>query len=278
MNRWGDPCEEISFVRQIQAAASHFGIRGNELSNGLKNFFDRCFDLESDRQAVIALRGMACETLDGFGPREEVDIEHMRRVLARNHPLSGPADKYQRLRGKRQLAKMRQNLPPPPSLARLKPGPAMSDDPKVAELLAVKWPDDPRERAALMAELREKYFVYLDELRKAKRLRMREVAHLLGVTVQLATCWKVRRAARPDLPQRRLGNGGGYTQLTKVQERAIVAEYRKRPGGQTLRDFCRRLRRDGLFVHTDQTAIRVLRKSGDMRRRRGRPRKRRTTI
>jgi hypothetical protein len=275
VNRFGNPCTVASFLRQMSVMGNLLGVRSDVMAKSFMVFFDRCFEKESDRTSVIALRGRASEVFDDPVRADKVcSIGRLREVLRRNHPLAGPIEAYQGIRGRRLLAKLPHNLPRPPSKARLKPGPAMATDPVVLSLLKLPRPDNTAEREALSQTLRERHFVHLDDLRKIGELRLREMAYLLQTTVARANTWRLRRQAHPDLPQRDMHTGRRYKKIDTFWKSKLVSEFRKRPAGETNWAFCQRMKLDG-FPHAVNTAFKFLRRVGEIRRLRGRPRRRR---
>lgn len=276
VNRFGRHCTTSSFTIQMRTMGNFLGIRGEEMSKAIKGFFDRCFDGERDRAAVNALRGRGSPLFDSpFRLKAVTDIERLRKVLVRNHPLAGPIEAYQGVRGRRLLEKLPSNLPAAPQAARLKPGAAMATDAVVLSLLKLPRPDDPAEREALSQRLRERHFVHLDDLRKAGLLRLREVAFLLQATTARANTWRLRRLARPDLPQRSLQAERRWKTIDADWKRRLIAEFRLPRAGESNWAFCERMSAEHGFPHPPVSAFRFLRREGEIRRPRGRPRHRR---
>jgi len=265
----GKRCDITQLRNPFYILGKSLGFPGWGLTTRLNEFFDRCFDRESDRAAVVALRGMReaaidAGVLDDAIAEAAADPVRLRRVLERNHPLAGPAGRYMGERSRKFVAACPQNLPPPrPRIISA----AMDSDPIIRALRQEKWPESGQKGFVKhMTRLRDVYFDHVAMLWRAGELMLREVCFLFRCSKRTVHRWRSQRELRAKTEE-------DHLEEVRLRER-VIAAFRRRPAGQKLNEFrscftiatgCKRER---------MWMVSTLLHAGEIPRRRGRPRKR----
>jgi hypothetical protein len=252
----------------LTAVGKLLGLRGNELWHNLLMFFERTLDGEADRIASGHLRGRYTRFGNRPGPpaaQEPVRMRDLRRILEARHPLSGPARDYFGANGAAFVAEGVGNLPPRPRRARSELSEVFETDPEVRELAAAVWPEDEEDRKPLRKALRARHFAHLHSLWREKRLKSVEIAHLLRCS-HGAACEALRRIPPAGVVP------VGRTEAEYME--LLIPRWRARPEGETLPAFALRMAHEIGLPHHTVNAHRYLRQAGELRRRRGRSRRR----
>ena len=235
----------------------HCGFPGTRLVSRCMRFFDRSFDDEDDdRAAVAALSGFRNRAVDVELQREDVeeaarDPDRLRAVLEDNHELEGPAGRFLGKPGMELAAATRTFFISQDRVPAIL-SPAMHTDPVCKKLAGIAWPARGKKR--LRNELRKLHFDHLDEMRRAGRIRLGEMAFLFSCAAGTVDGWiKRKRRAAMD-PAARAAEA-------RWIERA-PALYLARPRGEKPAQFHRRLERQGcklpflaLIVHLRQARV-----------------------
>jgi hypothetical protein len=263
----GSQISEDYLYRKLQNLGKKLGLPGNDLLTRLHDAFDRCFDGEADRAAVVALRGsrdgaIDVEVEDRAIEDAAADTDRLLCVLRRNHPLDGPAGRFTGLRAAKLIKAGPCNLP------RARPkdaSPALDSHPLCLRILAEEGPARGQPGfTGHVRKMKKKYFEDVDALRTAGILNMRDIAFLFDVPRINVDQWYA--AARKRV-------------LTDEERRAetalraeMVAAYRERPKGLDLKLFAQAFERDRRPGKNWFWYVSVLRLAGEIRNGPGRPR------
>lgn len=263
----GDVTEEKELRKALAGVGKLLGVKGNRLWHNLHMFFERGLDGETDRIAVGHLTGKFTWRRDRPGPEEArapVDMATLRRILEATHPLAGPAKAH--FGGfDPESSAVTGNLPARRRRIR-KMSEAFESDPVVRELATIAWPDGDLARSRLRKEISARHLVHLAALKRAGKITIREIAYLLRCSPGAAG-EALRRLPPP---------GAVIVKRTKAEwTEMLVARWRARPEGEGLPVFSVRMALEIGLPHHRVTAYRHLRAAGELKRRRGRPRKHR---
>jgi hypothetical protein len=259
-------CPSRELRRPMRQMSTRLGF-DHDLTRRLYQFFDRALDAASDRPAVVALRGFRERTIDRRVRDADIeaalaDPDRLRKVLEDHHPLAGPAGRFLGERARKLVVDVPKNLSeirPQP----VKPSPAMKSDPVVAELRA----RGPRKRGrgarSRLKELRQTYFDHVDDLWHDGDLKQREVEDLFDISKRVLFRWRAERvdALRTEADREEEGR----------RREVLIEDFRCRPNGEILAAFKSRTEprnSDWMWL------IATIKATGELPRRRGRPRKR----
>jgi len=235
----GNPLRSQSASAAFRRLAPQYGLHGGGILGGLFAFYDRCFVKESDRAAIIALRGGRAE-IDRDVPRAEIvaakdDLDRLWKVLKRRHQLAGEAGRWIGGHGKAKVAREMRLFKPIRSRTPITD--FMRKDPVCALLLRQDWtgPKLTRQRAPLIGE----HFAYLSDLRDRGLLKTRQIAYLLNLSSdQVHRLARTRRRAVETTEEREKRE-----RLERDWDERILLLYSERVEGETPRAFFERVRK-----------------------------------
>ena len=263
----GGQLNHTSITHVFSSLGARCRIPGTRIPTRCQQFFDRSFDGEDeDRAAVAALCGWLDRAVDTHVARADVDWaagdpDRLRAVLEDNHELVGAAGCFLGARGMELAAETRMIFPTQDRIPK-RMSPAMLTDPVCILLAAISWPA--KGKVTLRRNFKRLHFDHLDDLRRAGRIRTREIAYLFSCGIGTVESWQRIRRAAEKTPER-LAEEAHWIE-------AAPALYLKRPRGQTPKQFHARLVSDyGCTVPLVWLAN-MLRLAGALR-----PRSRKTT-
>jgi hypothetical protein len=262
----GGPIQPALLRGSLALTAKLFGMQGHEAYKRLLIFFER----QLDAQPGDSLDAVAVNYMIGRYTRFEnymlvvpdpPALPDLSAILNERHALAGPADVY--------LEPTATFMNAEPSnlgcrVHRRRLSEAFKTDSIVLGLRAVQWPRGKAERKKLRAKLKKLHFAHLHSLWKDKLLATVEVASLLRMA-QRDACIRLMRFVPFSIE---------HTKTGAAQRRAMVIErWHSRPDGETFAAFNTRVV-DELKLQSKRIAYIYLREANLLRRRRGRPRKR----
>jgi hypothetical protein len=272
VTNWGTRASFSTFNNGFHRLGRHLGVIGGYIDHRLHAFFDRTFDGEADRAAVVALRGTRERAIDRGVPTFEIaaaaqDVERLRAVVEANHPFAGRPGAFKGTRARRLIQAGPRNLP------RLRPlfaSDAMLRHPLVRALQAETFPDPGQRHCCKHRNrLRRIYYAPIEALRRAKLLKASEVRHLFKIADGTELQW--RRNIR--LEGRSPEEAAIYKADNEKWRVRLVAAFRARPNGEKPKAFSERFLRETECPRPQIWVIAILRVEGLLPKSRGRPRK-----
>jgi hypothetical protein len=249
----------------VASVGKLLGLRGDRLWHNLIMFFERALDSESDRVAAGHLMGRYSRRDNAAPPeaQEPVRMRQLRRILEAAHPLSGPANKFFGTNSQFTLGAPG-NLPP-----RARHVSQFSEvfqtDPMVRHLADLVWPSDEKERRRFRKHVKRQYLPHLHALWRERKITLTEVAFLLRLS-QTVAFEALADCSPPPGAVIVSRNAAEWRQL-------LVERWRARPDGERFPAFVLRMKYE-IGLPNRSLAYKHLRRAGEIRRRRGRPRRR----